>query len=488
MTGHPSRRHADFPPHPASAAEARHHVRATLTAWHLQALIDTTELIVSELVTNAIRAADGSPHPVRLGLALQPPHLLIEVSDPDPTPPAPRTPALTDEGGRGLLLVAALAAAWGHHATTTGKTIWCTLPTPASQDKTDGPPEKAEAPPPARRLKSPGISAHEGTPRDMADLFPPIEPYDSGMLDVGDGNLVHWETSGNPCGKPSLVVHGGPGSGSSPGSRRFYDPDLYRIVQFDQRGCGRSTPNASDPAADMSVNTTEHLIADMERLREHLCIERWQLFGGSWGSTLILAYAERHPGRVTEIVIPSVTTTRRAETEWLYEGVGRFFPEQWHRFREGVPVEDRDGNLIAAYSRLMEHPDPAIRAKAATDWCAWEDAVISQEPNGTPNAYSDRPTNALLAFVRICTHYFANNAWLEEGTLLREASRLKGIPGVLLHGRLDMGSPLDTAWHLTRQWPDAELKIIDDAGHTGSTTLRTHVLTTLERFATRPAN
>jgi proline iminopeptidase len=324
--------------------------------------------------------------------------------------------------------------------------------------------------------------AEEGP--DMAELYPPIEPYDHGMLDVGDGNLVYWEVSGNPDGKPALVVHGGPGSGCSPVPRPSpFDPDRYRVVRFDQRGCGRSTPHASDPTTDMRHNTTHHLIADMERLREHLGIERWLLHGGSWGSTLILAYAEQYPHRVSEIVIPAVTTTRRSEIDWLYRGVGQFFPEAWERFRDSLPEADRDGDLVAAYARLMENPDDGVRAKAAIDWLTWEDAVISAEPNGRPNAYSDRLPAAQLAFVRICSHYFANGAWLEEGALLRDAGRLAGIPGVLIHGRIDMGGPAGTAWELSKVWPDAELIVIGDSGHTGSDTMRTHILDALNRFA-----
>jgi proline iminopeptidase len=303
------------------------------------------------------------------------------------------------------------------------------------------------------------------------------------MLDVGEGNLVYWEACGNPEGKPGLVVHGGPGSGCSTGVRRSFDPARYRVVLFDQRGCGRSTPHASDPTTDMSCNTTEHLLADMERLREHLGIDRWLLFGGSWGSTLILAYAQRHPHRVSEIVIPSVTTTRRSEIDWLYRGVARFFPAEWERFRAGVPEADRDGDLVAAYAELMGNPDPLVRAKAANAWCTWEDAVISLESNGKPNAYSDRPPAALLALVRICTHYFAHSAWLEEGALLRGADRLAGIPGVLIHGRRDMGAPLHTAWELARAWPDAELITVDDAGHTGSDTMRRRIRKALDKFA-----
>jgi proline iminopeptidase len=300
---------------------------------------------------------------------------------------------------------------------------------------------------------------------------------------VGDGNHVYWEVCGDPGGKPALVVHGGPGSGCGAGNRRFFDPERYRVVLFDQRGCGRSTPHASDPAADMTVNTTDHLVADIERLREHLGVERWLLYGGSWGSTLILAYAERYPEHVSEVVIPGVTTTRRSEIDWLYRGVGRFFPDEWARFRSNVPEAERDGDLVAAYARLMENPDPNVRDKAAADWLAWEDAVISLEPNGTPKAYSSRPPAAALAFVRICAHYFSHGAWLEEGELVRNAGRLKGIPGVLMHGRLDLGSPVGTAWELAQAWPDAQLVVIDDSGHTGSGTMRDAILRTLERFA-----
>jgi proline iminopeptidase len=312
-------------------------------------------------------------------------------------------------------------------------------------------------------------------------LYPPIEPAEHGLLDVGDGNLVYWETCGNPAGKPAVVLHGGPGSGCTPGQRRAFDPRRYRVVLFDQRGCGRSRPHASDPATDLSHNTTEHLIADLERLREHLGIDRWLLSGASWGSTLLLAYAQRYPERVSEIVITAVTTTRRTEIDWLYRGLSRFFPEAWHRFRAGAP--DPDGDLLAGYARLLADPDPRVRARAAEDWHAWEDATISLEPNGKPNSYSDRPPAELLSRARICAHYFANGAWLPEGALLREAHRLAGIPGVLIHGRLDLGSPLDTAWELARGWPDAELAVVEDSGHTGSDTMTAHKVGALDRFA-----
>lgn len=321
----------------------------------------------------------------------------------------------------------------------------------------------------------------------MTDLYPDSAPHDEGMLDVGDGERVHWEVYGNPAGKPALVVHGGPGSGSGALARRRFDPERYRIVVFDQRGCGRSTPHAADPATDMRHNTTGHLIADMELLREHLHIERWLLFGGSWGSTLILAYAERHPERVSQIVIPSVTTTRRCEIEWLYQGAGRFFPEERHRFAAAVP-EARPGDglpgVLAAYAQRMEHPDPAVRDAAADAWCRWEDTVLSLETRGGgPATYGGRPRAARNALVRICARYFANGAWLEEGALIRDAGRLAGIPGVLIHGRFDLGGPLDTAWELHRAWPGSRLVVVEDAGHLGSGTMSAEIGAALQEFA-----
>ncbi|MEO3977663.1 prolyl aminopeptidase [Streptomyces sp. CAU 1734] len=319
----------------------------------------------------------------------------------------------------------------------------------------------------------------------MRELYPPVEPYETGMLDVGGGHLVYWEVCGNPRGRPALVVHGGPGSGAGPGWRRYFDPARYRTVLFDQRGCGRSTPHASDPATSMESNTTHHLIADMELLRERLEIPRWLLFGGSWGSTLILAYAERYPERVSEAVISGVTTTRRSETDWLYRGLGRLFPEEWERFLAGAPGTGRDGDVVAAYARLTGHPDPAVRERATADWCAWEDAAVSAEPGGGAKPYSSRPPAARLALARICSHYFSHGAWLEEGELIRDAGRLAGIPGVLIHGRLDLSAPLGTAWELGRAWPGAELRIVENAGHTGGPATRALELGALERFKDR---
>ena len=319
--------------------------------------------------------------------------------------------------------------------------------------------------------------------REPDGIYPPIEPYDHGMLDTGDGNLVYWEVCGNPAGKPALVVHGGPGSGCGPLRRQYFDPDRYRVVLFDQRNCGRSTPHASDPATDMAHNTTAHLIADMELLRTRLGIDTWLLFGGSWGSTLILAYAEQYPERVSQIVIPAVTTTRPSEIDWLYRGAGQLFPEAWDRFRAGVPEAAEPGDLIAAYARRMESPDPEVRERAAADWCAWEDTVVSQEAHAGPSPYGGRPDRDRHALVRICAHYFSNHAWLEDGRLIRDAGRLAGIPGVLIHGRFDLDAPLITAWELTRAWPDAELTVIDDGGHFAGPATRRTVLAALDRFA-----
>ena len=295
-------------------------------------------------------------------------------------------------------------------------------------------------------------------------LYPEIEPHDHGMLDVGDGHRVYWEVCGNPAGKPAVVLHGGPGSGCTSGWRRWFDPDAYRVVLFDQRGCGRSTPHASDAAADLATNTTHHLLADIERLRDHVGIERWLVFGGSWGSTLGLAYAERHPERVSEIVLFSVVATTTAEVEWVTRAMRRFFPAQWERLRDGVPADRRDGSLVEAYSELLRDPDPAVREKAAKDWCDWEDTHVSVRSDHRPSPRYADPVFR-MCFARLVTHYWRHAGWLEDGALLRDGGRLTGIPGVMVHGRLDVSGPPDIAWELSRVWPDSELVLIDDAGH-----------------------
>ncbi|MFG1830624.1 prolyl aminopeptidase [Micromonospora chersina] len=313
-------------------------------------------------------------------------------------------------------------------------------------------------------------------------MYPPIEPYAQGQLDVGDGQRIHWETSGNPDGRAALVVHGGPGSGAGPSWRQLFDPAAYRIILFDQRGCGRSTPPASDPATDLSVNTTAHLLADMERLRAHLGVDRWLLCGASWGSSLSLAYAQRHPQRVTALVLFSVVANTRREIEWVTRDMGRIFPQEWARFRDGVPPAERDGDLSAAYARLVNDPDPQVRDRAARDWCAWEDVHVSLAGGfkASPR-YADPVFRA--GFTRLVTHYFSNLGFLPDGQLLRDAGRLAGIPGVLVQGRLDVSGPPDIAWQLTQAWPDARLEIVESGGHGSGHGVGERVVAALDDFA-----
>ncbi len=288
-----------------------------------------------------------------------------------------------------------------------------------------------------------------------------------------------WEVAGSPDGAPAVVLHGGPGSGSTLALRRFLDPSAYRIVCYDQRGCGRSTPHAGDPTTDLASNTTAHLVDDLERLREHLGIGRWLVLGFSWGSTLALAYAQRHPGRVAAVVLGGVTMTRRSEIAWLYRGVAPLFPEEWQRFVQGVPEPERDGDLVEAYHRLLHAPDPDVRARAAHDWTAWEWALSSEEP--LPARWRD--PRFQLGRARIVTHYFRHAAWLEEGALLRGAAALAGIPAVLVHGRFDLGSPLATAWELHRAWPGSELVVVPGAGHAaGQPAMAAAIVAATDRF------
>ncbi|MGH4027539.1 prolyl aminopeptidase [Actinomycetota bacterium Odt1-20B] len=294
-------------------------------------------------------------------------------------------------------------------------------------------------------------------------LYPDIEPFDHGMLDVGDGNRVYWEVCGNPVGRPAVVLHGGPGSGCTPGFRRYFDPDAYRIVLLDQRGCGRSTPPASDPATDMSLNTTRHLLADLELLRRHLGIERWLVWGASWGSVLGLRYAQTFPERVSELVLTGLATGSRAEVDLMTRGLGRIFPEAWADFQGAVPKEERDGDLAAAYNALMESPDAAVRAVAARAWTDWETAMASAPPRSVPRfedpAYRE-------AFVRIVTHYWAHDHWLGgDEVILRDAGSLAGIPGTLVQGALDFGNLVGIPWRLAGAWPGSELVLVSEVGH-----------------------
>jgi proline iminopeptidase len=296
------------------------------------------------------------------------------------------------------------------------------------------------------------------------DLYPNIESHETGFLEVGDGHSIYWESAGNPSGKPAITLHGGPGSGTTPFWRRLFNPDRYRIVGFDQRGCGRSTPNAGHVETDLGTNTTHHLISDIERLRERLGIERWLVLGGSWGSTLGLAYAERYPERVTELVLFAVTNTSRREVDWITRQMGRLFPEEWDDFRHGAPEKERDGDLSAAYAALLADPDEAVRERAAADWCAWEDVHVSLA-SGNQHYLARRDREFQMTFARLVTHYWSHAAWLEEGELVRNATKLAGIPGLMVDGRLDVSGPPDIAWQISQHWTDAERVLVSDAGH-----------------------
>lgn len=291
--------------------------------------------------------------------------------------------------------------------------------------------------------------------------YPLGEVDASGLLDLGDGDRIWWEASGARDGTPAVVLHGGPGGGCSPGARRFFDPAAYRLIQVDQRGCGRSLPNVADPTVSLARNETGQLVADLEQLRAHLGVERWLLYGGSWGSTLALAYAQRHPERVRAAVIILPTTGRRAETDLLTRGLGMIFPEAYARFLAGVPEAERDGDLAAAYARLLDSPDPAVRERAARDWCDWEAAIVPSSPPYRGFADPD----FRMTFARLVTHYWSNGCFVDDDELLRGARRLAGIPCTLIAGSLDLGNLAGTPWLLHEAWPGSELVIVDDAGH-----------------------
>jgi proline iminopeptidase len=289
----------------------------------------------------------------------------------------------------------------------------------------------------------------------------------TGILDVGDGHHIAWETCGNHKDRPAVVLHGGPGSGRSRTARQLFDLTRWRVVFFDQRGCGESSPHAADQHCDLSAITTAHLVADIEKLRRHLGVKRWTVVGGSWGSTLALAYAQAHPDRVTGLVLYSVATTTAREIAWITDGVGRFFPEAHARFRAGVPGIAYDDDVIDAYHAALMSPDPTIHHAAAQNWCDWEQAIMPLQPGQTPHPrWSDGRFR--LCFARLVTHVWRHRAWLADHQLLNGMATLSDIPGVLIHGRLDFGSPLATPWQLQRAWPGSRLVIVETAGH-GST-------------------
>ncbi|MBS9719960.1 prolyl aminopeptidase [Tianweitania sp. BSSL-BM11] len=293
----------------------------------------------------------------------------------------------------------------------------------------------------------------------LSQLYPAIEPYASGHLEVGDGHRIYWERSGTPGAKPAVFLHGGPGSTLSPSHRRLFDPTLYDVLLFEQRGAGRSEPHAS-----LDNNTTWDLVADIEKLREMVGVEQWLVFGGSWGSTLALSYAQTHPDRVSALVLRGIYTLTKAELSWYYQfGVSEMFPDKWERFIAPIPEAER-GDLMAAYRKRLVGDDRAEQIAAAKAWSLWEGETITLLPDAALSAQHDGDEFA-LAFARIENHYFTHAGWLEEGQLIRDAGKLAGIPGVIIHGRYDMPCPLRYAWELHKAWPGSELHIIEGAGH-----------------------
>jgi proline iminopeptidase len=296
----------------------------------------------------------------------------------------------------------------------------------------------------------------------------PPEAFAAGQLDVGDGHVLSYEQVGNPQGTPIVYLHGGPGSGCTLGSRGNFDLQRHRAVLLDQRAAGRSTPHAASDDVHWASIDMDHHVADIERLREHLGIERWIVFGLSWGSVLGLTYAERHPERVSAAVLAAVSTGTSADIDWITVDAGRFFPAEWSEFHDHIPPELRGTRIVDAYHSLLMDPDPAVHEAAAIAWCRWEDSHVATTPGATPNPrYEDAAFR--LGFARQVTHCWRNNCWLGDDEIVRNAGRLTGIPGWLIHGRLDVSSPLDAAWRIHRAWPESELIIVDSEGHGGDT-------------------
>lgn len=291
-------------------------------------------------------------------------------------------------------------------------------------------------------------------------FYPEIEPYRTGMLRVSDVHELYFEESGNPQGKPVVFLHGGPGGGTEPKHRRFFDPAAYRIVLFDQRGCGKSTPHAS-----LVDNTTWHLVDDTEKLRGHLGIDRWQVFGGSWGSTLALAYAQKHPSRVTELVLRGIFLLRKREIDWFYqEGASALFADAWEEYLAPIPEKER-GDLLSAYHRRLTSEDVAVRQEAARAWSVWEGKTSCMFPNDDLIARTSGDAFS-LAFARIECHYFVNKGFLRTETqLLDDVEAIRKVPAVIVQGRYDVVCPMESAWALHRAWPEADLRVVADAGH-----------------------
>ncbi|WCJ63172.1 prolyl aminopeptidase [Agrobacterium tumefaciens] len=314
----------------------------------------------------------------------------------------------------------------------------------------------------------------------MAKIFPEITPFETILLDVSEGHRLHVTIAGNPAGRPAILLHGGPGSGLSATARRYFDPAFYRIIQFDQRGCGKSTPNAAD---NLEHNTTHHLIDDMEAIRSALGVDDWLVYGSSWGATLALAYAQQHPEYVRAVVLAGVTTTRQKEIDWLYKGLAMFLPQQWQRFVGAIPGHMSKEDPVGAYHRLLNDADPAVRAMAAFEWHLWEAGSITAESTSAfPEKWRDE--DYILTRARLCAHYFHHAAWLDDGVLLRNAGSLSGIPGILIQGMRDLQGPPITAYELAAAWPGSQLIAIDGAGHsTGDAGMEEAIVSAIARFA-----
>lgn len=311
--------------------------------------------------------------------------------------------------------------------------------------------------------------------------YPVSSSHAHGRLEVGNGHSVYWEVRGDPSGKPAVILHGGPGSGANAGWTDVFDPAAYRVVLFDQRGCGRSTPNAAQTVDALIANTTQHLIADLEALRIHLGIDRWLVLGASWGSVLGLAYAQAHPRSVSELVLFSIVGGTQREVDWATRGAGRFYPDEWKRFQAAVPESERDGDLSAVYCRLLLDPDPAVHEQAAQNWCDWDDRQM-RAPGQPPSRRYEDPAFRLCS-ARLVTHYWSHGHFIPDGTLARNAGRLAGIPGVLIRGALDLGHPIDLLWQLARDWPESELVVVDGEGHLGGAATDAALACATDRFA-----
>ena len=393
------------------------------------------------------------------------------------------------KGKRGATGTAHAKASGARTSTTKSSRATRSDTTLSNARKTSTPKRSSKAPASKTAVSKPSRSTTSSAAKrksasrgqDLRTLYPPIKAHRTGYLRVSDVHEIYYEESGNPDGKPAVFVHGGPGGGTDAKMRSFFDPKRYRIILFDQRGCGKSRPNAS-----LVDNTTWHLVDDMEKLREHLGIERWLVFGGSWGSTLALAYAETHPQRVTELVLRGIFLLRRWEIEWFYQnpgGAGALYPDLWERYVAPVPEEERS-DMVSAYYKLLTSEDPQVSGQAAQAWSVWEGATSYLRLN--PDYVSKFQEDIYAAtFARIECHYFVNKGFFKtDAQLLEDVGRIKHIPTVIVQGRCNVICPMKSAWDLHRAWPEADLRIVPDAGHSAFEAGNIHELVSAtDRFA-----